>query len=203
MDAATDDPAGARRDTRTAALDAAWALLERHGSPALTMGAVAEATGITRRGLYLHFASRGQLFAALFDHVNQRLDLEGSLRPAREAPDAVTALTAWARHVAGYHSRLVPVVRAVDRARHDDADAAQLWQAAMGAWYGGCRALAAALAAEGRLQPGWTPDTAADLLWTLMSVELVDDLIGECGWSVNELAERLALVARRALVIDG
>ncbi len=164
------------RDTRAAVLDAAWSLLETSGGSAVTMSAVAEAAGISRRGLYLHFTSRGQLFMALLDHVDGVLDLEASLRPLHEAPDSLSALDAFADHVAGYHAALIPVARAIDRSRHDDADAEALWDRATTAWYEGCRSLTEGLAAEGRLAEPWTPETAADLLWALMSVELVDDL---------------------------
>lgn len=180
-------------------LDAAWELLERSGGSSLTMAAVADAAGISRRGLYLHFPSRGQLFMSLLDHVDEALGLDESLRPVREAPDSLAALDAFAGHVAHYHFRLVGIVRAVDRSRHDDPDAAALWARAMGAWYGGCRSLAEALADEGHLTDPWTPTSAADLMWAFMSVELVDDLVGDRGWSVDEVADRLRDVFRRTL----
>ena len=69
----------------------------------------------------------------------------------------------------------------------------------MGAWLGGCRGLSRRLAAEGLLAPPWTPSTAADLLWALMSVELVDDLTGDRGWSTDELADRLRVLVHRTL----
>lgn len=190
------------RDTRAAILDAAWHLLEHAGGSAVTMTAVADEAGISRRGLYLHFATRGQLFSALLDHIDDRLDLASSVRPLLEAPDAVTALDAWARHTATYHARLVPVARAVDRSRDDDPDAESLWQRSMTAWYRGCQALAAAIAAEERLAEGWTVETAADLLWALMSVEFVDDLVTGRSWSVDELASRLSMLVRRTLVAE-
>ncbi len=188
------------RDTRAAVLDAAWRLLERSGGSALTMAAAAREAGISRQGLYLHFSSRGQLFMALLDHVDEALGLDASLRPIREAPDAVAALDAFAAHIADYHGRLVEVVRAVDHCRRDDPDAAALWDRSTEAWYGGCRAVTARLDAEGRLAEPWTPDTAADLMWALMSVELVDGLVGVQGWTTDELTERLRLVLRRTLV---
>lgn len=187
------------RQTRAAILDAAWQLLEDDGA-AFTMTQVAETAGISRRGLYLHFSSRGQLFAELFDHIDERLDLESSIRPVIEAPDAVTALDAAARHTASYHARLVPVLRAVDRARGDDPDARRLWERSMSVWYAGCHAIASALADEGRLAPPWTPITAADLMWSLMSVELVDDLLNERGWTIDELGDRLSLLVHRTLL---
>ena len=85
--------------TRAAILDAAWRLLEEQGPIATTMEAVASAAGVTRRGLYLHFASRTDLLVALIHHVDQTLDLEASTRPVVEAPDALAALDAWTAHL--------------------------------------------------------------------------------------------------------
>ncbi|WP_277210568.1 TetR/AcrR family transcriptional regulator [Isoptericola croceus] len=188
------------RDTRAAILDAAWRLLQTEGGAGLSMSAVAQTSGVSRRGLYLHFASRGQLFIDLFAHINERLDLHASLDPMIEASSAVDALDAWARHAAGYQSRLIGVVRAVDRARGADLDAEALWQQAMADWHHLCLALAGRLADEGMLSDPWTIATAADLLWSLMSVELIDDLMTEQGWSSEELAERLRVLVRRTLI---
>ncbi len=190
------------RATRATILDAAWRLLEEEGGAGLTMSAVAEAAGVSRRGLYLHFPSRGQLFVELLDHIDERLDLAASLRPLEEAPDAAAALDAWARHVATYHAHLVGVARAVDRSRHEDPDAEALWQRAMQGWYGTCTSLAAALDGDGRLAEPWTVTTAADLLWALMSVEVVDDLRNERGWSADGFADRLRVLVRRTLLAD-
>lgn len=195
-----DTPQNQRsRDTRVAILDAMWELLEGSDGSAPTMSAVADAAGISRRAVYLHFETRGQLFVDLLHHVDETLGLEESLRPIREAGDALAALDAFAGHVARYHSRLVRVVRAVDHARHHDADAAALWALSTELWLGGCRPVAEALEREGRLTEPWTVATATDLMWALMSVEFVDDLVRERSWTTDELAERLRILLRRTL----
>lgn len=199
--ASIDAPQNERsRATRTAILDAAWGLLEGAGGPAVTMAATARAAGITRQGLYLHFASRGQLFLALFDHVDEVLGLESALRPMREAPDALAELDAFADFVASYHLQTIRLARAVDRCRHDDEDAAALWDTAMAAWYGGCRSITTRLAAEGRLAEPWTDVTAADLLWALMQADVVSGLTIDREWSADDLAERLKVVLHRTVV---
>ena len=199
-----DEPQNERsRATRAAILDAAWELLEGSGGPAVTLSATAKAAGVSRQGLYLHFASRGELFRHLFDHVNQSLDLDASVRPVLEAPDSLAALDAFADLVATYHSRTISLIRAVDRCRFDDEDAAALWATATTAWHEGCRSVTARLAAEGRLAEPWTELTAADLMWSFMSAEFVAGMTIDRGWSVEELAERLRIVIRRALVRGG
>jgi AcrR family transcriptional regulator len=163
------------------------------------MRSLAAAAGISRSGLYLHVGSRGQLFDELLDHIDQRLDLTAALRPVHTAADATAALLAWARYVATYHDRLVAVVRAVDRGRHGDPDAQALWQRAMAGWHELCRSLADGLAREGQLDGHWTAQTAADLLWALMSVEFIDDLRTDRGWSTDELVDGLQVLVVRTL----
>ena len=93
-------------------LDAAGGVLLRYGFRKASVDDVARAAGISRQGLYLHFATRGQLFLGLFDHVNEVLDLDAALRPIREAVDALAALDGWAVLVATYHSRTISLIRA-------------------------------------------------------------------------------------------
>jgi AcrR family transcriptional regulator len=195
---ATPQNARSRR-TRAALLDAAWRLIEEKGAEELSMTAVARRAGVTRAAIYLHFASRGELLLALFKHVNTSHGLAASLRPLRDAPDGLAALDAWAQHLARFHTRILPLMRAVERARGEDPDSAVLWRRVTGDRYAGCQALAARLAAEGRLADPWTAETAAELLWALMSAELLEGLSVHRGWTPEQLAERLALVARRAL----
>ncbi|MGH2783315.1 MAG: TetR family transcriptional regulator [Thermoleophilaceae bacterium] len=55
------------RRTREALLDNAQMILERNGFAGLAMSAVAARAGVTRRAAYLHFASRSDLVAGLFE----------------------------------------------------------------------------------------------------------------------------------------
>ena len=194
-------PGNARsRRTREALLAAARSLLERDGFEPLTMAAVAERAGVSRRAVYLHFESRSDLIAALFGYVNEAEDLAASLRPVHDAPDAVTALDEWAGHLARYHSKLITHGRAFARVRGTDEDAARLWATVMADWRSMCRTLAGRLHREGRLATGWTVDTATDLLWALMSFDVVEGLLVECGWSQDEFAERMAALLRSTFV---
>jgi AcrR family transcriptional regulator len=166
------------------------------------MVSVARGAGVTRAAVYLHFTSRGELLLALLKHVNTAFDLAGSIRPLREAPDALGALDAWAAHLAHFHVRTLPLMRAVDRVRGEDPDAAELWRRAMADWFSGCRELAERIAAEGRLAAPWTVETAAELLWGMMSPELLERLSAGRGWTPEELRGRILLLVRRTLVTE-
>jgi AcrR family transcriptional regulator len=88
---AIEDPRNARsRRTRAALLAATRALLEEQGTEALTMAAVAERAGVSRRAVYLHFASRTELLTALFGYVSDQEGLAASLEQVWQAPDAAT-----------------------------------------------------------------------------------------------------------------
>lgn len=63
---------------RRALLDAATQILVTRGAAALTIQAVAEAAGVTKGGLFHHFASKQALIAALhkdlFDKLDEQID---------------------------------------------------------------------------------------------------------------------------------
>jgi AcrR family transcriptional regulator len=200
---AISDPTNARsRRTRAALLSAAHAILEERGFEALTMTAVADRAGVSRRAVYLHFTARSDLVGALFDHVAGVAGLEHSLAGVWAAPDAVSALDAWAAHLARYHPRLLAVDRAVERVRHVDADAAAHRKRVVAAKLENCRRLAGRLHDEGRLAEGWTVESAGDMLFALVSSDMVEALIADRRWSRRRLADHLALMLRSTFSRD-
>jgi AcrR family transcriptional regulator len=192
-----EDPRNARsRRTRVALLAAARSLLEERGSESLTMAAVAERAGVSRRAVYLHFASRAELLTELFHYVSEAEGLAASLQPVWEAPDAAAALDEWAGHLARFHPRVLAVARAIQRVRRTDPDAAQHWDLVMRDQHASCHRLAARLSAEQRLPRPWTVRTAADMLWALMSFDLLEELLVDRGWSVRRYRAHLAALLR-------
>ncbi len=189
----TQAPGNARgQRTRTGLLTAARELLEAGGLDALTMTTVAERAGVTRRAAYLHYPSRTELLIDLFTHVNRTEDLASSLRPVWEAPDGVSALTAFAEHLARFHPRILGVAGALNRARRTDPDAAAHWEVVARDQLSVCRRLTRRLHREGVLAAPWTPATAADMLWALMSFNVREDLTLDRGWSDHRYGRHLA-----------
>jgi AcrR family transcriptional regulator len=200
---AIKEPTNARsRRTRTALLSSAREILETRGFEALTMTAVAEQAGVTRRAAYLHFATRAELIGALFDFVADTEGLEESLRRVWEAPDAVSALDEWAAHLARYHVRLLAVDRAVERVRHVDADAAAHRKRVVAEKLSNCRRLVSRLEQERQLARSWTEETASDMLFSLISSDMIEALTLDRRWSRRRLADHLALLFRSAFVAD-
>ena len=57
-----------RTDTKTKILSAAYGLFYKQGFSRVSVDAIAEATGFTKRTLYHHFESKDALVAAMLDH---------------------------------------------------------------------------------------------------------------------------------------
>jgi AcrR family transcriptional regulator len=188
------------RRTRAAVLDATWELLDELGPRQVTMAAVAGRAGISRRALYLHFPSRAELLLALHAHIDEHLDLAGSVRAVHEAPDAVRGLEEFVAHLARYHPGIRRIDAALLLARAEDPDVAELVQRGARAWRAGCRSVVQRLADEGLLAPPWTVDTAADLLWTFMFPEVLERLTVDRRWSLTRYRDLLTVTLRRALV---
>ena len=66
-----------------------------------------------------------------------------------------------------------------------------------------CRRVARRLAREGILAQPWTTGSAAELLWALLSPDLITRLTVTRGWDETDLADRLAVLLHRALTTDG
>jgi len=188
------------RRTRLALLAAARALVEQDGVPALTMTSVAERAGLTRRSVYLHFATRTELIAALYEYVNETAEMAASLKSVWQAPDAATALDEWAHHLARCHTQLIPFGRAFQRVQGVDPDAEHYWDLVMRQWRGSCRRLAERLASEARLAAPWTVATATDMLWALMSFDVLEALVVTRRWSQKRLARRLSALLQSTFV---
>ena len=58
--------------TRTAILDEALKVASRLGLEGLTIGSIAEATGMSKSGLFAHFGSREDMQLAVLEHAAQR-----------------------------------------------------------------------------------------------------------------------------------
>ncbi|GAW48003.1 MULTISPECIES: TetR/AcrR family transcriptional regulator [unclassified Nocardioides] len=199
---AISTPTNARsRRTRGALLSAAREVLEREGAPALTMSAVADRAGVTRRTAYLHFGSRTALISALFDHLAETEGLHRSLERVWSAPEARSALDAWAVHLSEYHPRLLAVDRAIERDAQRDEDAATHRRRVAGEKLRNARRLADWLDRDEVLAPEWNPATAADMLYSLISSDVIEALIVDRRWSRKRLAAHLAVLLRRTFTL--
>lgn len=197
----TAEPQNARsRRTRTALLAAIHSIVEENGFDGLTMAEVAQRAGVSRRAVYLHFTSRSELIPALHDYVVEVLGLEDSLAKVWAASDSVAALDEWAAHLTRVHTRAMAVDRAVRYAQYSDPEVAKYRKDVSARQMVGCRRLIQNLDADGKLAPQWTVETGVDMLWALISTDVLESLLRDRGWSKTKLREHLAILFRQTFV---
>jgi len=67
----------------------------------------------------------------------------------------------------------------------------------------GCRRLAQRLDDEGVLASQWSVDSATDMLYALISSDVVEGLTVDRRWSKQKLASHLGLLLRSTFVAEG
>ena len=182
-------------DTRGRILDAALARLRDNQGGSLTMAEVAEQAGVSRQAVYLHFSDRTALLVALVHHVDEALGLPAKVAAIAQAPSARAAVAAMVALQAGDNPGLWPVARIFDSLRYGDPAVEAAWQDRLADRLRDCRALAQRFADEGALAPHLSLDAAADLLWTLTSLRLWEDLVIGRGWSAERYRSHVTYLA--------
>jgi AcrR family transcriptional regulator len=92
--------------TRNSILEVAAALATEEGLDPLSIGRLAEATGMSKSGLFAHFGSKEELQLATVDHA-AALFVAEVIDPARSAPEGLTRIWALCDHMIGYSERQV------------------------------------------------------------------------------------------------
>ncbi len=101
-EASTSRPLQKGRQTRAAILDAALGLASQMGLEGLSIGALAEVTGMSKSGVFAHFGSREELQIAVIREYHRRFEEEVFV-PAMHEPRGVPRLRAlferWLKRV--------------------------------------------------------------------------------------------------------
>jgi AcrR family transcriptional regulator len=92
--------------TKTAILDTAAALATQEGLDSLSIGRLAEATGMSKSGLFAHFGSKEELQLATVEHASDMF-VAVVIAPAREAPSGVARVWALCNGMIDYDERQV------------------------------------------------------------------------------------------------
>jgi AcrR family transcriptional regulator len=187
-------------ETRTRILVATVRMLEEHGGRGVRMGDIAEAAGISRQAVYLHFASRTELLVAATKYLDEVLDVDRRLAPSRAATSGAERLALFIDCWGHYIPEIYAVAKALLLARENDEAAAAAWNDRMLAMRDGCRAAIESLYSDGKLAPEWTPKRATDTLWTMLLVPNWENLTGECGWSTRQYVRWMKTVAKRTFI---
>jgi AcrR family transcriptional regulator len=92
--------------TRNVILDVAASLATEEGLEPLSIGRLAEATGMSKSGLFAHFGSKEELQLATVDYAAE-LFVREVIAPAREAPRGLARVWALCENMIDYAARQV------------------------------------------------------------------------------------------------
>jgi AcrR family transcriptional regulator len=186
-------------ETRRRILDATLSLLTRRGGADVTMAQIARAARISRQAVYLHFADRAALFTAVAQHADEREGIPRAVARISSAPDAVAALREMVAVQARMNPGIWPIARALDAVRREDDAAERSWRDRLAYRLAGCQAIVARLVEERVLKAGMDHKVAADLLWTLTSLRVWEDLVLLRRWSAERYREHVSAMILRTL----
>lgn len=185
-------------------MTATWKLMEAGpdggSAPKVRMSDIAKAAGVSRQAIYLHFETRADLLTSTTHYMDEVLKTQDRLTPFRAAVGGEAKIHAYVAVWAGQLTLIQGVARALLAMRVTDAEADAAWRDRMGAMREGCATAVEALVSEGRLDPSWTPKTAADLFAATLSFENWEALTRDCGWSEGDYVRRIGTQMVRTLM---
>ena len=190
-------------NSRSRILDAALSLIVRRGGADVTMREIAKAAGVSRQAVYLHFADRAELLVSVARHADEKRGLAAEIRKIVEAPSAIDALRETASLQACTNPGIWAIARAVDAVRRTDEAAERSWQDRLQHRLNGCTEVIARLRKEKVLRPGLPVSAAADLLWSITSLRMWEDLVLQRGWTPGQYEERITELLLSMLTTKG
>ena len=194
--------------TRRDIMAAAGALFRKDGYGNVSMQAIAAESSVVVETIYRAFGSKAALFRAVVEAAlaggAARADVPVEERPAIRAvieeQDPRRQLELYAATQPGIHRRAGPLLRALRDAATLDKDLGGLWNE-METWrLTGQGRMAELLAERGALRDGLSVEDARDVIWTLCSLAVHDQLVIDRGWSPEKYRDWLARMLIAALL---
>jgi AcrR family transcriptional regulator len=195
-----------RRDIVTAA-----GTLFRDRGYGVSMPEIAAGAGVVVETVYRIFGTKAGLFRGVVEallaggasRAERPVEDRSAIRALIDEPDPVRQVAMYAATQPGIHRRAGPILRALRDAKAGDPELAQLW-AEMEAWrYEGQGRFVEMLAGRGVLRADRPVDEAKDVLWTLCSLAVYDQLVNERAWHEDRYEAWLTEVLTRELLALG
>lgn len=177
-------------------------LIEESQGKAVRLQDIAQASGVSRQAIYLHFGSRVGLMVATVQYIDKAAGLTERTQHIRDEEDILAAIDLFVEFWATYIPTIYGLAKQLLLLRETDEGAAAAWQDRMESLRNGpCRYLIERLEQDGRLDPEWQTEMAIDILWTLISIQTWEGLVIERGWSNEQYATKLKQIIQRVLII--
>jgi len=175
-------------------------LMEQRNGLGVSMADIAKKAGISRQALYLHFDSRTELMIATVEYVDELKGLNERLKQFEAATSGVelldTFVDVWGSHI----PEIYGLAKALLNTRETDEATASAWNGCMVCLRDVCDRTIEALGNEGVLNTDWTSAEAADMLFSMTSIQNWEQLTIECGWSSTQYINRMKMLLRSSFV---
>ena len=179
------------RQTKRQIIEAARSLFIERGYAGATIDAIAQNAGVASETLYAAFGSKRAILARLFevslvgdDLPIPLLERQGPQAAMNEA-DQHRQIELFADDIYEIMSRVAPLFDVMRGAAKTEPDVAEMLKNMLSARVHGMLAFVRALAKNGPLREGLTPERAAETVWTLTSAEVFTLLKTHRGWSAE------------------
>ena len=176
------------QETRARILKAAGELFVRDGYGATNLQDVAELAGVAVQTIYFVFGNKRSLLKELVDVTIAGDDEPVAtmdrpwFREAMAAGSAAELLRAHVRGTTAVLARVAPITKVLETAVAMDPEVAAEWPQTVDPRYVVQRAAAESLMAKPGARPDLSPESAADVLYGILSPELYLLLAGKRGW---------------------
>jgi AcrR family transcriptional regulator len=187
-------------ETKEKILEATWRLMEERSGQNVRMSDIANASGISRQAVYLHFSSRTELMVATTHYIDQVCGLDERSKRYRAATVGIEILEEFIAFSGNYIPKIYRIAKALLAVRETDDAAAAAWNDRMASLRSGCQNVIDALYRDGTLESKLSPGEAVDLLWTMLSINNWEHLTMECGWSISQYVSRMQVISRAVFV---
>ncbi len=158
-------------------------LMEQQRGQGVRVSDIAQAAGVSRQAVYLHFSNRTDLLVATVRFADELYGVNQRLAPILAATSGVDALRGLIDFWGNYIPMIYGLARALLDTRATDTAAASAWEDRMQALRSGCQATIDCLRKCGELRSDLDPGEAVDLLWSLLGIGIWENLTVDCGWS--------------------
>lgn len=138
---------------------------------------------------------------ALVEYVDRQEELGRHAARVWEATSGAAALDRFVELQGRYTPRIYPTARVLLDERHTDEAVAAAWDDRMDGRHRACRRIIDWLARDGMLHTDWEPEAAADMLWTLTSIQAWEQLVRDKGWSRTRYERHLKTTLRSTFVV--
>ena len=189
-----------KSDTKTRILSETMRLMEQNRGQGVRISDVADAAGISRQAVYLHFSNRTELLVATVRFADEIHGVEARLQLFIKATTGIEMLRGYIDFWGNYVPLIYGLARALLASRAVDEAASAAWEDRMDVLRTGCRSVIECLIRDGVLRTGLDADQATDLLWSLLGIGIWENLTIDRGWSKDQYIRGIQEIAVRTFV---